>query len=115
VQCPECRSPYWDRERGNGDRVSASESTETPVGHGKRLVDEMVESGILSRGSRDVQQRREDVSARNQTEAPELTDKHTAAKICRNPDCGKELKERNGFWYCADITCGTGGQQQGRV
>jgi len=36
--------------------------------------------------------------------------------LCRNPDCGKELKARNGFWYCPDVTgCSLGGKQQGRV
>jgi hypothetical protein len=45
-----------------------------------------------------------------------LAPEEPAKRYCKNPDCGKVLQEKLGFWVCPDVNgCGLGGKQQGRA
>jgi hypothetical protein len=86
---------WSEPKKGSVEKVSVVKSIETPIGHGKRLIDDMIESGVLSRGSRNIQQPHENVSVSNQVEMCPYTEydpEDGETYKCRLPVHSKKVK-----------------------
>jgi hypothetical protein len=114
VQCPRCRSPYWDRERLNGEgRDNKGSGREgAVVRSARRDADRRVEA---RRDVPDNGNKAQRVSSAPQHGPDESAGgDEEAVKLCKSCECA--LGQKNGFWYCPDLTgCALGGKQQGKV
>ena len=106
VQCPKCKSPYWDVPR-KYDRLVKQVVKAAPAGADR--VD-FYHNGVHD-GSVRISAKPEDIPGVTRG-FPEPEPQ--AAKNCKA--CGEAMESHKGFWVCMDLTgCAMGGQQQGKA
>ena len=132
----ECLTCKRERNRGrksdasngsesNGGSIGRSISSPRVSGRAKSSIEAPASKSVGRRESGSVsgdpiydhQKLGQRVASFQSFPVPPDFEEESPVKLCRNPDCGRELvASKKGFWYCPDVNgCSLGGQQQGKV
>lgn len=110
LRCPGCRTRRWNESVENTGSAAGGSEVRRPV-HRTSPAGRSPKPAVWVGNERSV------AAVEHGPEPESVGDAEAvASKLCRNPDCGRSLEAKNGFWFCPDLTgCSMGGQQQGRV
>ena len=114
VQCPRCRSPYWDRERVNAAATQKSGSGRHGKVDGGDVRGQEFRGGCGNRvanvGDRDRPNDERGTGEGDGLARKEAGGDAEAVKGCRS--CEEPLVASGGKLYCANQACGICGQEQ---